>query len=510
MTPNKTIRIPWKPQPRQLVALQAAGLSFPFDSSKSRPAIADVIGYGGSAGGGKTDTLLAIGLVAAMAYPGIRIGYFRRQFPQLEGLGGAIDRSYAIYGQVGKYNQQKHRWTFFTGAQLQFCHAQNPKDVYNYQSQQFDILLIDEATQFTQEMIDYLITRNRKTIENQMFKPFCAMATNPGNIGHGMFLERFVKATTKDADGNETLIEAETVFPFRYETGVIRYHIFIPSKLDDNQKLVQRDPTYKDRLATNEMNRKMLLEGDWDVFQGQAFSECRRDKHLIDPYELRPGLRLFGAYDHGFDHPFSFGVFAVDEDGNVDLVRYVSDRLLRPNQIVDRISKVIDLSLLDYITAGHDLWGTQRDGGPKIVEQFLATEPFKKANIPIVKAKIDRIQGAQQVRDFLAWKETMTSPSGNLVDGSPRFRIFKTCAPVYDTIARMIFDPDKPGDVLKVNADENGKGGDDDYDMARYALMSRPKPLPQIKNKYPEESGMAILERHWEKKRLEKELGNWR
>lgn len=501
MTNNsKPTKIRWKPQPRQLVALKACGLDFPFtDRTEPQPAIADVIGYGGAAGGGKTDTMLAIAIVACLAFPGINVAYFRREFPQLEGVGGAINRSLELISHLAKYNAGKHVWKFPNGSIIQFSHCKNPKDVYNYQSQQIDIFLGDEVTQFTEEMIDYLLTRNRKTIKDDRFRPFAFFATNPGNIGHAWFKERFI-----------SIGEPEEVHEHTYETGVILTHYFIQSFLKDNQKLVKRDPGYEIRLGTNELNRKMLLDGEWDVFAGQAFSECRREIHLIKPFEIAPEYRLFGAYDHGFSHPFSFGVFAVDGDGNVYLVRYVSDRLKRPNQIAKMMLDSFDLNKLQYIAAGHDLWSRGRDGSPKPIEQFQAVKGIKDAGVIFTKAKIERVPGATQVRDFLAWKEVQEDEDGKLIDGEPKFYIFNTYQAVYDTIAGMIFDPNNPEDVLKVDADENGKGGDDDYDMVRYGLMSRPKPLPQREEQYPDDSGMAILRRHWKNKQVQADLARWR
>ena len=497
---EKPTKIRWKPQPRQLVALKACGLDFPFtDRTEPKPAIADVIGYGGAAGGGKTDTMLAIAIVACLTFPGINVAYFRREFPQLEGVGGAINRSLELISHLAKYNAGKHVWKFPNGSIIQFSHCKNPKDVYNYQSQQIDIFLGDEVTQFTEEMIDYLLTRNRKTIKDPRFKPFAFFATNPGNIGHAWFKERFI-----------SIGEPEKLHNFTYETGVTLTHYFIQSYLKDNQKLVQRDPGYELRLGTNELNRKMLLGGEWDVFAGQAFSECRREIHLITPFEITPEYRLFGAYDHGFSHPFSFGVFAVDGDGNVYLVRHISDRLKRPNQIAKMMLDCFDLSKLQYITAGHDLWSRGRDGSPKPVEQFMAVKGMKDARVIFTKAKLERVPGATQVRDFLAWKEVQEDEDGKLIDGEPKFYIFNPYQKVYDTIAGMIFDPNNPEDVLKVDADDNGKGGDDDYDMVRYGLMSRPKPLPQREQEYPEQSGMAILRRHWENKRVQADLERWR
>jgi hypothetical protein len=40
-----------------------------------------------------------------------------------------------------------------------------------------------------------------------------------------------------------------------------------------------------------------------------------------------------------------------------------------------------------------------------------------------------------------------------------------------DQLSAMQHDPKKAGDVLKVNADENGYGGDDAYDDFRYLVM---------------------------------------
>ena len=62
------IIIDWEPQPRQLVALSACGLDSPFTGESLKPAIADLFGSGGAAGGGKTDTLLAIGITGSLAY----------------------------------------------------------------------------------------------------------------------------------------------------------------------------------------------------------------------------------------------------------------------------------------------------------------------------------------------------------------------------------------------------------------------------------------------------------
>jgi len=189
----------WQPQPKQAQLLEVCGLLDALKGGAVQPAICECIGYGGAAFGGKTEGLLGIGLVACLRIPGVKVGYFRRQFTELEGSDGPIDRSLQIYTQTGaKYNRTRHVWTFGddtdeegTGSALRFCHCQNENDVYSYQSWAFDILLIDEATQFSWFIVDFLITRNRVSKYSKIPHPFRVMTANPGGIGHSWYMQIF-------------------------------------------------------------------------------------------------------------------------------------------------------------------------------------------------------------------------------------------------------------------------------------------------------------------------------
>ena len=186
----------WKPQPKQEQLLEACGLLDALSGGIVKPPICETIGYGGAAFGGKTEGLLGIGLVAGLMIPGVKVGLFRRTFPELEGSDGPIERSQEVYKQAGaKYNNQKHVWNFDNdeeaGASVRFCHCQHEKDVYSYQSNAFDILMFDEATHFSWFIIDYLITRNRISKFSKIPNPFRVFATNPGNIGHIWYMQLF-------------------------------------------------------------------------------------------------------------------------------------------------------------------------------------------------------------------------------------------------------------------------------------------------------------------------------
>jgi hypothetical protein len=182
--------------------LDLCGLGEALYGKQVHPAVTGLIGYGGAAGGGKTEGMIGAALVALHQVPGVKIGYFRRKFTELEGSDGPIERSQILFPDIGgKYNKSSHVWRFGdqkgedwnegkVGA-LRFCHCQYESDVINYQSAAFDILMIDEATHFTWGIIRYLLTRNRISRHSKLPKPFAIMSTNPGGVGHSWYKKVF-------------------------------------------------------------------------------------------------------------------------------------------------------------------------------------------------------------------------------------------------------------------------------------------------------------------------------
>lgn len=210
----------WQPQPKQAQLLTACGLLDALHGGEVHPPVCETIGYGGAAYGGKTEGLLGLGLVACLSVPGVKIGYFRRTYPELEGSDGPIERSQDLYRQAGgRYNQGRHVWTFGgeeadedwtagSSAAMRFCHCQHEGDVYSYQSAAFDILLIDEATLFTWFIVDYLITRNRRSKFSALPRPFRVFTANPGGPGHLWYMQLFGINPDEDLYAAETLPDA--------------------------------------------------------------------------------------------------------------------------------------------------------------------------------------------------------------------------------------------------------------------------------------------------------------
>ena len=113
-----------------------------------------------STDGGKSYGQLIDAFLYALQYPKSKQIIFRRTFPDLEK--SIIRTSLELYPrEVANYNSSKHVWTFKTGSIIDFGYIDNEKDVYQYQSAEYDVIRFDELTHFTEYMYVYMISRCR-------------------------------------------------------------------------------------------------------------------------------------------------------------------------------------------------------------------------------------------------------------------------------------------------------------------------------------------------------------
>lgn len=445
--------------------------------------------YGGAKGGGKSKGLQLIQLIRRFQYPGSTGAIFRRTYPELEG--NHIRPLFQSYPQLRTYyNESKKLLTLPNGSTLQFCHCNDEADVDLYQGREFHDLAIDEAGQWPEAMFRRLLGSNRSS--RQGVSARAILTGNPGGIGHGWLKRLFIERRFNERENAED-------------------YAFIQALVDDNKALIENDPAYVLRLESepNEALRKAYRYGDWDIFAGQFFQEISRQIHTIKAFEIPPHWNRFGSYDYGFNHPAAFGWFANDEDGNTYLYREFIRAQLRVDQYAQALGAFADTKALYPIVAGRDCWtnkSTLRDDAkpPTVAEEFARHE------INLKPAVIDRIQGAAQLRSYLAWRGKKPE--------KPRFYIFDTCPISFDTLTRMIHDPDRPEDVLKVDANEGDpNSGDDAYDMIRYGLMSRPVLTDAVQANIPKYSPKWFekqSENMWEKEKehlekMQNESSGW-
>lgn len=438
----------WQPQNKQADALRACGLFDALTGGKPKPPIAEMIGYGGAAFGGKSDADLGIAITACLSMPGINVGYFRRTFPELSGSGGAVERSREILtgSGVATYNEGQHVWRFTNGSTLRFCHCQNEADVYQYKSNAWDILIIDEATTFTWFQIDYLLTRNRPSTDGTYV--FCLMTTNPGDIGHAWFSQVF--------DCLKTVGEHNQVKNTTNPNGKQQSIYFIPAFLEDNPIGLNRDPGYEARLmARDPVVANALRYGDWSTFSGQAFTTWNYSRHVykISDYEFPDNWMRWRALDYGFTHPFACYWFTKSPDsGRVFVVREAYQSGLTDRQQARLIK---DMTLpnerIGFTFASPDMWN--RKNTQDLVT--TAADEYAVEGVPLTRADNDRLSGKRKIDRLLA----------DLPDSMPGILVSEACRELIKLFPNLVRDKTNPEDVLKMD-------NDDPYDALRYGLTN--------------------------------------
>jgi hypothetical protein len=368
----------WRPQPKQAEFLRACG----YEAGQFGKPVADVIGYGGAAGGGKSDALLALACALCILVPGARVGIFRRRLSDMAGAGGLIQRSHEMLAGVpfARFNTQRAEWRIGQ-SRLHFCYCESESDVYRYQGWQFDALLIDEATHFSERQVSYLMSRARLNVR-ALEKPVIAMASNPGNIGHSWF-ERIFKPMLPQSVRHAQWEGATQTFTT----------FFVPARLPDNAILCARDPSYRDRLESlDEVLRLQLLDGRWDVFEGVAFPH---QPHVVSaaPDGVEWAVWAIGM-DWGYAKPFAAVLVAKLPDGRYYVAQEVYEAGLTPAEQAQRVLAMrAGVERLKLIVADASTYA-KLDGVTSIADQW------QDAGLIVSPATRDRIGSLSLLRSL--------------------------------------------------------------------------------------------------------------
>ncbi len=367
--------------------------------------------FGGAAGGGKSYGQMVDALLFALKYPRSRQLILRRTYAELEK--SLIRCALSLYPrEIFTLNSSSHTGKFKNGSVIDFGYCAGENDVYQYQSAEYDVIRFDELTHFTEMQYVYLISRVRGA---NSYPKQIKSSTNPGGIGHTWVKERFVD----NAPAGE---------PFIGEGGMRR--IFIPSLVDDNKFLMQSDPGYKERLLNlPDRERRALLLGDWNIFDGQYFSEFSVTKHTIAPFDIPSGWRKYRTIDYGLDR-LAVLWLAIAPDGKVYLYREYCESNLpisaAAKAIVERTPKGEDI----YATlAPPDLFSRSQETGK------TKSGIFAEFGVHFTKTSNDRECGWLAVKELLHDAE----------DG-PKLKIFNNCTEIIRCLPALSVDRVRPTD----------------------------------------------------------------
>ena len=428
----------WEPEERQAYAMRCD---------------ADQLFYGGAAGGGKTECSLAFNIRGVMEWGKDWRGIiFRKTVPQLDEI---IRRGKELYGPMGaKYNQTKHIFTFPNKAEVRLASLEREQDVEKYQGHQYTLIVFDELGNWATDYCwNFMFSRCRSPagIPCQMLG-----TGNPGGVGHAWIKNMFI-------DGFKPDVKYCLPVAFDREARQWEYisRCFVPSRLEDNPKLLAKNPKYKTFLLSLPTHlRRALYEGDWDVHGGQFFDEWRRNRHVIKPFALPQNSWLrFYCLDWGYSRPYALAKLAVNYDGKViqygEIYGCLRGEINKGTR--EGSPEVAKKSWEDAVREGVTVMVADPSCWNKQNSYPAPITAFEEAGFRCIRANNDRKPGAQIVHDYLKQKGE---------NEQPMFQVFETCYHTIRTIPALLPDPHEPEDV-------DSKLEDHLYDAVRYGLMSR-------------------------------------
>lgn len=429
-----------------------------FHETKAREVL-----YGGAAGGGKSYAICWDAFVRCMRFPKTRAYLFRRTFAELEST--LIDTMLEIVPKdVARYTSSDHTMRFRNGSIARFCYLADEGTLTKYQGAQITWLYMDELTHFTKHMYDYLKTRVRAPKKLKV-TPVIRCASNPGGPGHSWVKAYFVDRTDIGKKTVETEVELEDG---RKRKTTIQY---IPATVRDNP-FIGEDYEFE-LMQKPEKLRNALLFGQWDAFEGQAFPEFEDDPehytdqkwtHVIKPFPIPLHWPRYVSFDHGYTRPYSFGVWAVDEDGRA--YRYKElygckkgeanvGVMHSPSEIAEGLARLLEPEFQEGIRpigiADPAIWDQSRG--------FSVEEQIRKVFSGVIFRKGDntRMDGKMQLHERMKFDK----------NGRPGLYVFTNCEAFIRTIPALVYDDHKVEDI-------DTAGEDHVYDETRYFLMARP------------------------------------
>ena len=402
--------------------------------------------YGGAAGGGKSYAMLVDPLRYAHK-KAHRALILRRSMPELREL---IDKSRELYPLAFpgcKFREVEKLWNFPSGAKIEFGFLERDADVYRYQGQAYSWIGFDEITHLPTEFgWNYLASRLRTT--DPSIQTYLRCTANPGGVGAHWVKKRYIEPSKFNTS-------------FIGKDGLTRK--FIPARLDDNPYLA-KDGRYEEMLkALPPIQRKQLLEGNWDVAEGAAFVEFDPNLHVIEPFHLPVVWERVKGIDYGYAAESCCLWGVVDRtDGTLIIYRELYRKGLTGLDLGRIITELEDPFSVPGVldTAA---WARTGTTGPTVGESL------QQLGHKLRRADKNRIQGKIQIHEYLRVQN-----SGS----RPKLQIFNTCPNLIRELQSIPLSKTNPEDV-DTNASDHA------YDALRYLIMSRPRindPLQRIRD----------------------------
>ena len=433
--------------------MAAVNIIIPEPNEKQKLFLADThrhVAYGGARGGGKSWAVRVKAILLCMRWKGIKILIVRKTYKELTN-NHIVPLQQMIPASVARYNKTEKVFTFFNGSTIWFGYCNNDSDLDQYQGAEYDVIFFDEATQLQEAWIKKinLAVRQPNGLPKRTY-----YTCNPGGVSHNYIKRLFIEKKYEEAE-----------IPENYS--------FTQALVTDNKVLMEMSPEYKAELeALPPKLREAWLYGSWDIFEGQFFEDFmdmsdhyddRQWTHVINPFDIPDGWKIYRSFDWGYNRPFSCMWFAVDYDGVIyHILEFYGCRKGSPNEGIKWTPPQVFAEIHKIETEHPWLKGRNIMGiaDPAIWDAETGesiADTAAKHQVFFSKGDHQRIPGWLQCHYRLAFDE----------NGFPMFYVFKNCENFIRTIPLLQYDDHKVEDI-------DTDGEDHIADAWRYFLMSRP------------------------------------
>lgn len=360
--------------------------------------------------------------------------------------------------RIAQYKEQTKEFIFPNGSRIVLGYCANEGDVLQFQGQAYDVIFMEEATQFTEFQFQTLTESNRSSgLCKEPFNPRMYFTCNPGGVGHMWFKRLFIDREYQNSERAED-------------------YKFVQALVYENEYLMRNDPDYVRSLENlPEDRKKAMLYGDWDIFEGQYFGEFKRDIHVTTTFEIPKHWKKYIAMDYGLDK-LAVLWFARDTEGNAFAYKELHESNLIISEACRRIKEVNNNENYECIYAPKDLWNRRQETGKSVADIFYEN------GMMLTKTSVDRIDGWLATKEWLKVIESRDIGTGEQIKTS-RLKIFNNCKYLIKYLPQVQIDEKNPNDVATEPHEFTHI-----CDALRYFCVNFTKAteLPKAKNEYDE------------------------
>jgi hypothetical protein len=234
---------------------------------------ANVIGFGGAAGGGKTD--LAIGKALTQHRKCIVV---RKNGTEHVGM---VDRMGELLGGRDGWNSKDAIWRL-PDVQVEFGSVPNMGDEQKYRGRPHDLIIYDEAAEIPEFQIRFLMAWNRTTEPNQKCQTL--LTFNPPSAAEGRWLIKFFAPWLDKKYAGKRAVPGELRWFVTYMEGKLAHDIEVdgPEPFERNgELLIPKSRTFIPSRVTD----NPYLTGTGYVSTLQALPEPLRSQMLYGDFE---------------------------------------------------------------------------------------------------------------------------------------------------------------------------------------------------------------------------------